>query len=462
VDWKNESLDRLFNPQAIAVVGASDKPERLGALTLKAVENYQGKIYPVNPRINKIGSMQCYPSISSIPDQIDLALISVRGGLVPQSLEDAATVGVRAAVVFAAGYKELGDDGEKEQKKIKVLVDEAQIAVIGPNCLGAGNIKRDLNATFFPHPVPMKKGGVSIISQSGGVCGLMLYGAADADVGISKFASVGNRVNIDFHDLLRYLREDQETNTICLFIEGTELAREMYDEMTLTTPKKPVLVLKVGKTPVARQAAHSHTGSLAGDPDLYSAAVRQAGGLEVDSIMDMMDTAKILSTTSKRPRSNQVGIITHTLGIALIAAQTLEEKGAILPMPPKDVQVKIEKLLEMPMEIPIKNPIDLLAKGWAEPRVFAQAFEYLIKDNTYDSIVTVFAPNFLEGIGGGMPIEEIIKSSERSDKLILSILSSPVTRTPPGQKELESAGIPVFVNPQRAGKALANVLRLSR
>jgi acetyltransferase len=462
VDWKNESLERLFNPDSIAVVGASDRSERLGALALVAIQTYSGKKFAVNPRLQNVGNIPCFPSISAIPEPIDLALICVRGPLVPQAIEDAANAGVRAAIIFAAGFKELGSQGEIEQKRIKKLANDSKIAVIGPNCLGAGNIRLDLNATFFPHPVAIRKGRVSIVSQSGGVCGLMLYRAADANVGVSKFVSVGNRVNIDFPELLCYLREDSETDTICLFIEGTELGREMYDEMIITTPIKPVLVFKVGKTPVSRQAALSHTGSLAGQPELYSAAVKQAGGIEFDSVMEMMDTAKILSLSKKRPKGKNVAIVTHTLGIALIAAQTLEENNIPLPQPSIDIQTKIEKLLEMPMKIPISNPIDLLAKAWAEPDVFGKAFKYIIGDDSYDSVITVFAPNFQEGIGGGMPIREIIEESMSSEKLVISILSSPVTKEPPGKKELENAGIPVFVSPQRAGRALAHVLRLTR
>jgi acyl-CoA synthetase (NDP forming) len=462
VDWKSESLERLFNPKSIVVIGASDKPERLGSLALLALENYEGMKFAVNPRLQKIREIPCYQDVGSIPETVDLALVCVRGPLVPQAIEDIAKAGIRAAVIFSAGFKEIGSQGEIEQDRIKRLVNDAHIAVIGPNCLGAGNIKRNLNATFFPHPVEMRKGGVSIVSQSGGVCGQMLYQAADANVGVSKFASVGNRVNIDFPELLRYLRGDSDTDTICLFIEGTELGREMYEEITLTTSKKPVLVFKVGKTPVSRQAALSHTGSLAGQPELYSAAVKQAGGLEFDSVMDMMDTAKILSLSKKRPTGQNVAIVTHTLGLALIAAQTLEEHGIPLPEPPVEIKKKIEKLLEMPMEIPISNPIDLLAKAWAEPAVFAKAFRYVIQDPSYDSVITVFAPNFQEGIGGGMPITEIIEESKSSEKLVISILSSPVTKEPPGKKELEKSGIPVFVSPQRAGQALANVLRLTR
>ncbi|MFW9847749.1 MAG: acetate--CoA ligase family protein [Candidatus Thorarchaeota archaeon] len=462
MDWKYESLNRLFNPKSIAIVGASDRPERLGALALVSLQTCDCKKFPVNPRLKNIGNYPCFPNITSIPESIDLALICVRGPLVPKAMEDAAKAGVRAAIIFSAGFKELGPQGEIEQERIKALVNKSKIAVIGPNCLGAGNNKIDLNATFFPHPVKMRRGGFSIVSQSGGVCGLMLYSAADANVGLSKFASVGNRVNIDFPDILRYLREDPETEGICLFIEGTELGREMFDEMALTTPVKPVFVFKVGKTPVAREAALSHTGSLAGRPELYSAAIKQAGAIEFDSVMDMMDTAKILSISQKKPTGKNVAIVTHTLGIALIAAQTLEEHNVPLPKPPLDIQDKIEELLEMPMKFPISNPVDLLAKAWAEPDVFAKAFKYIIEEESYDSVVTVFAPNFQEGIGGGMPIKEIIQESKSSDKLVISILSSPVTKEPPGKRELEEAGIPVFVSPQRAGRALANVFRLTR
>ncbi|MFW9907585.1 MAG: acetate--CoA ligase family protein [Candidatus Thorarchaeota archaeon] len=461
MNWKIDSLHHLFNPRNIAVVGASDKPERLGALALLALRGFEGNTFPVNPRISKIGNAQCYASITAIPVQIDLALICVREVFVPQALLDAAQANVPSVIIFAAGYKELGPEGEKEQQRIKQIVDDAKIAVVGPNCLGAGNINLNLNATFFPHPIPVQKGRTAIVSQSGGVCGSMLYSAVDSNLGISKFVSVGNRVNIDFHDLLQFFRDDSETSVICLFIEGTELGREMYQEMLLTTPKKPVLVFKVGKTPVSRQAALSHTGSLAGQPEIYSAAVKQAGGLEVDSIQDMMDTAKILSMTSKRAQSKRVGIITHTLGLALIVAQTLEEKGAILPMPPQETQRKIDAVLDMPIEMEIKNPVDLLAKAWAEPKVFASAFEILMNDDTFDTIVTVFAPNFQEGIGGGMPVREIINSSENSDKLVISIMNAPVGRIPPGQVQLEEAGIPVFASPQRAARALANVIRLS-
>ncbi len=457
--WKIESLDRLFNPKSVAVIGASDKSEKLGALALVALNSFKGEIYPVNPRLSKLNGRRCYPSVSDIPHDVDLAMICLRGGLVYQALSDCANAGVRAAIVLAAGFKELGKEGAAEQRRIKKLVDDAHIAVIGPNCLGAGNVNLDLNATFFPHPIAPRKGKVALVSQSGGVSGLMVYRAVESELGISKFASVGNRVNIDFADLLKYLKDDKETGVICLFVEGTERAREMANEMMQVTKEKPVIVFKVGKTPTARAAALSHTGSLAGEPKLYSGAIKQAGGIEVDSAQDMIDTAKLMSMWDHLPKGRRVAVITHSLGIALIAAQTLEQSGALLPYPSDAIAKPIEELLQMPVHIPIRNPIDLLAKGWAEPDVFARAFEIVANAGEYDAVLTVFSPNYQEGIGGGMPASKIVAVARESRLPTISVLNSPAGLPPKGKDVLEKGGIPFFASPQRAGRALANALR---
>ena len=392
---------------------------------------------------------------------MDLALIAVRAPNVVLAIEDCAKAGVRGAVIFTAGFKELGPAGEEVQSRLLEVADKSHIAVIGPNCLGAGNCMTNLNATFFPHPVPLKGGDVAMVSQSGGVTGLMLYRAADSNIGVSKFASIGNRVNIDFHDMLRYLRNDEETRTICLFVEGTEHAREMYEEMASTTDEKRVLVFKVGKTPVARAAALSHTGSLAGRAELYSASVKQAGGLEVDSVEEMIDTAKVLSICKSLPRGRNVAIVTHTLGIALIAAQTLEEQGVSLPLPSSATVSRIQDMLKMPVDIPIANPVDLLAQGWANPDIFAQALLHVIEEEQYDAAMTVFSPNFKEDIGGGMPIQSVIDAANKSAKPVVSVLVSPDSRRPIGWEELEQNGVTPFSSPQRAARALSNVIELT-
>jgi len=461
MSWKKKSLDRLFNPKAVAVIGASDKREKLGSLALLALNTFEGQVYPVNPRLREIDGQACFSSVRDIEDRIDLALVAVGTQHVLTAVKDCAQVGVGGVVIFSAGFKELGGIGVEHQERVRTLADDAHIAVIGPNCLGAGNIEINLNATFFPHPMPMKAGGTALVSQSGGVTGLMLYRAADSGLGVSKFASVGNRVNIDFNDLIKYLGDDPGTSTICLFVEGTEKAREMVDETALTSHKKPVIFYKVGKTPASREAALSHTGSLAGNSRIYSAAMRQAGAIETNSVAEMIDTAKVISTCSKKPAGKGVAVLTHTLGVALIVAQTLEENGILLRPPSEDAAVLIQQTLDLPIKPPVRNPVDLLAKGWSEPEVFAKAFEIVIREEQYDAVAIVFSPNFQEGIGGGMPADDIVRIAGSVAKPVVAVLSAPYGRKPRESELLERNGIPVFYSPQRAGQALANFLNHS-
>ncbi|TFH04938.1 MAG: hypothetical protein E4H14_13705, partial [Candidatus Thorarchaeota archaeon] len=241
----------------------------------------------------------------------------------------------------------------------------------------------------------------------------------------------------------------------------TEYGREMIDEIKKTSPQKQVIVFKVGKTPSSRDAALSHTGSLAGNSTLYSGAIKQSGAIEVSGISEMIDTAYLLSVCPHRPKGNRVAIVTHTLGIALIAAQTLELNGAILPTPLPDIAKSIQSMLNMPVEIPIKNPIDLLAQGWAQPEIFADAFRKILHEDYFDSVMIVFAPNYQEGIGGGIPIEKIVAAYREVSKPIVSILSSPDCNKPPGYEILEAAGIPFYSSPQRGAKALANIIQMS-
>ncbi|UCE11023.1 MAG: CoA-binding protein [Candidatus Thorarchaeota archaeon] len=456
MNWKSKSLDRLFNPKSIAVIGASDKPYRLGALSLLALTGYDGDIFPVNPRLKTIGNLECHRTVSDIDNEIDLAIIALRAQLVLEALEDCARAEVGGAIVFTAGFKELGPAGEVEQERMKEIANAAELAVIGPNCLGAGNTHRSLNATFFPHPVELRAGTAALASQSGGVTGLMMYRAADADLGVSKFASVGNRVNVDFHDLIRYFREDVETQEICLFVEGTEYAREMHTEIESTSAEKPVIVYKVGTTPSARAAALSHTGSLAGSPELYSASTRQAGGIEVRSIEEMVDTARVFSVLSALPEGRRVAIVTHTLGPSLMAAQELEERGIVLPSPKETTSHTIRELLGL--DIIVGNPIDLLATGWARPDLFATALKIASEEAHFDAIMTVFSPNFQKDIGGGMPVDDVIEASRTSGKPFVSVLVSPDSRRPPGWEELEEGGVPTFSGPIRAARALSNVM----
>ena len=460
--WKDESLQAIFEPEGVAVVGASTNPRKLGSLALRALQSsrFPGLIYPVNPSLGgrRLGGLKAYSSLMEVPDPLDLVLVAVQALRVPEVMEDCAERGVRGAVIFSAGFRELGPAGQELERKVSHIAGRARIGVVGPNCLGVGNIPSRLNATFFPYPAPIKPGGVSLVSQSGGVAGLMLYGAVDAGLGVAKFASIGNRTNLDFPDFIRYLGKDPQTKVIGLFVEGTEEGRRLMKEASHVTPNKPILAYKVGRTKTASRAAVSHTGSLAGRSELYSAAFRQAGIIEVRGISELIDTAKALSLLRQLPRGRRVAIITHTLGPSIIAAEILEERGALLPPPSQQTVDGINRALRLSVNLPIDNPIDLLAVGWARPDIFAQALQLAANENTYDALLTIFSPNYQEDIGGGTPVQALLRVAQESGKPIITVLNSPESQPPPEKRVLEDGGIPVFHSPERGAKVLANVI----
>jgi len=458
--WKIKALHCIFEPTTIAIIGASDKPQKLGSLTLRALQasGFPGRIYLVHPTLQQVGELPVYSRLQDVPEAIDLALIAVQGPRVPQILRDCAENEIHGAVVYSAGFKELGAQGKALQDDIATISNEACIGVVGPNCLGIGNIPRNLNATFFPYPTPINPGKVSLISQSGGVAGLMLYAAVDAQLGIAKFASIGNRVNLDFADFLQYFKQDSETETICLFIEGTEDARCLMEIAQQLSVTKPILAYKVGKTPVAQRATKSHTGSLAGRGALYSSAFRQAGIQEVKGVAELIDTAKALSILPYLPKGNRVACVTHTLGPTIIAAEILETHGIQLPPPNPDTVRGIQNAMGLPLDLPIDNPIDLLALGWARPNIFAKALHLAAQGNQYDAFLTIFSPNFQPDIGGGTPTEGLLRVLRQTKKPIISVLNSPITFPPPEKALLEEGGIPVFTSPARGAIALANII----
>ncbi|MFX0168482.1 MAG: acetate--CoA ligase family protein [Candidatus Hodarchaeota archaeon] len=463
ITWKTKALQAIFEPKTIAIIGASDKPRKLGSLTLRALQasQFPGTIYLVHPTLKKLKDEPVYSRVQDIPDDIDLALIAVQNPHVPQVLTDCAEKAIHGAVIFSAGFKELGLQGKALEDEIARIANDAHIGIVGPNCLGVGNIPRHLNATFFPYPTPISPGKVSLVSQSGGVAGLMLYAAVDTQLGIAKFASIGNRVNLDFADFLQYFKDDPDTEVICLFIEGTEDARRLIDTAHQVTVAKPILAYKVGKTPVAQRATISHTGSLAGRGELYSSAFRQAGIQEVTGVSELIDTAKAISILPYLPHGKRVACVTHTLGPTIIAAEILESHGIELPQPKPETVRGIQQVMGLPIDLPIDNPIDLLALGWARPEIFAKALRLTALSDQYDAFLTIFSPNFQEDIGGGTPTEGLLEVMQEVKKPIISVLNSPTSHPPPEKAILEASGIPVFASPERGAKALANIISYS-
>ncbi|NQU07523.1 MAG: CoA-binding protein, partial [Candidatus Abyssubacteria bacterium] len=274
------TLDRVFNPKSVAIVGASDNPFKMGCRCVTSLLDigFEGGIYPINEKVDSIFDLKTYPTLMDAPGDVDLAIIVVQAKHVPDALNDAARKNAAGAVIITAGFTEIEDkSGALLQAEITRIADAAGIKIVGPNTFGMVNMSAKLNASFTPMFSHVKRGSISMLGQSGGVCHLVAFQAIDENVGMNKVVGLGNRCNLGFPELIQYLGEDDETRTIILYLEGIEEPRPLMDAARKVTLKKPIVGLKVGKSRAASRAVQSHTGSLSGRHSLYYAAFEQAG-----------------------------------------------------------------------------------------------------------------------------------------------------------------------------------------
>ena len=341
-----KNLDAIFSPKSVAVIGASNQPGKVGHDIFRNIlrGGYTGTLYPVNPKAKSVLSVKAYPSLTEIPDEIDLVIVIVSPKLAVKTVEEAVTKGVKGIVIVSAGFKEVGGEGLEMENKIVSMCHDAGIALVGPNCLGVLNPNADtkLNASFSAR-MP-KVGNISFISQSGALCAAVLDFAAVREFGFSKFISVGNKADVDELDLLRYLHEDDDTEVIMIYMEelkrsGEEFITAVKEITSGDVNPKPILVIKSGRTTEGAQAAASHTGSLAGTSAVYDAIFEQAGIIRVDTIDELFDFAgafafKNESATGKLrrkvPNGNRIAIVTNAGGPGIIATDMTISSGLTL------------------------------------------------------------------------------------------------------------------------------------
>ena len=297
VKISSDNLVALFEPKAVAVIGASRRSESVGYAILKNLkkDGFTGKIFPVNPKADEICGINCYKTVNDIPEPFDLAVIIIPSRFVPETLEICGKKGVRSAIVISAGFREVGGEGINLEKQVSEIAKKYNMPVLGPNCLGNLNTdpKISLNASFsrtMPRP-----GNIAFISQSGALCTAILDYAKGENIGFSKFISLGNKADITELKLLQYLKDDPKTDVILMYVEDLvdgrafiNAAREITGDQAKTIP---ILAIKSGRTPQGAKAASSHTGSLMGSDKVYDAIFAQAGVLRIDSVHELFDLA---------------------------------------------------------------------------------------------------------------------------------------------------------------------------
>lgn len=465
-----KNLDAIFCPESVAVVGASAQKGKVGHDIFENIlrGGYTGTLYPVNPKAKSVLSVRCYASLLDIPDTIDLAMIIVPPKVALKSVEDAIKKGVKGIVIVSAGFKEVGGEGLEIENKIVAMCDEANIPVVGPNCLGVINPIQNtkLNASFSAR-MP-KPGNISFISQSGALCTAVLDFAADREFGFSKFISIGNKADVDELDLLRYLHEDDDTEVIMIYQEelkrnGEEFIKAVKEITSGDDRPKPVLVIKSGRTSEGAAAAASHTGSLAGTFAVYEAMFEQAGIIRVDTIDELFDFAgafafKNESATGKLrrkvPNGNRVAIVTNAGGPGIVATDMTISTGLKLAEFSEDT---IEALAShLPAAANLHNPVDVI--GDAASDRYETALDAVIKDENVDGSLVILTPQSMTNVLG--TAEAIARVARRSSKPIMCIFMG-VIDVSAGVKYLREAGIPVFSFPENAAKAFAALYRYS-
>ena len=437
-----EKLSKIFNPQRIAVIGASDREDSVGTKLLRNLigVGYKGVVYPVNPFRPTVHGITAYPNIKRIPRQIDLAIIATPAHTVPQIVEECGTAGVSGIIIVSAGFKEAGEEGEAFEKQILEHKNRYNMRIIGPNSLGVMRPRIKFNASFANKAA--NSGKIAFISQSAALCASVLDWASEAHVGFSAVVSVGSMLDVDFGDLVDYFGTDPQTTSIVLYIESIKNARKFVSATRGFARTKPIIVVKAGRFPESAEAALSHTGALCGEDAVYGAAFRRAGIVRVEAINNLFSCAEALAM-QPNPKGPNLTIISNAGGPGIMATDFLIAKGGKLPALSSKTIHALDSVL--PSYCSTQNPIDILEEATADR--FRKVMEICFKDLNSDGFLIIYTPQ-----GAADPDETakiIVELSTQIKKPILtSLIGEDSCRN--AKRILRKNGIPAFATPEQA------------
>ncbi len=385
--YERQTLDAIFIPKTVAVIGATENPGTVGRTLLwNLISNpFGGTVFPVNPKRTGVLGIKAYPNIASVPEAVDLAVIVTPAPTIPNIVKECVEAGVRGAIIISAGFKETGPGGAELERQILEYASHGNMPIIGPNCLGVMNPLSGLNATFAA--TMARPGKVGFISQSGALCTAVLDWSIKENVGFSSFVSIGSMLDINWGDLIYYLGDDPRTESIVIYMETIGDARGFISAAREVALTKPIIVLKPGRTAGAAKAAASHTGSLTGSDEVLEIAFRRSGVLRVNSIADLFHMAEVLAK-QPRPNGNRLTILTNAGGPGVLATDTLITRGSQLAELSQETMEAFNQLL--PAAWSHNNPVDIL--GDASPERYAKALEIAAKDPNSDGMLVILTP----------------------------------------------------------------------
>jgi len=408
------AIEKMFNPETVAVIGATDSEGSVGRSLMKnlLLGKHKRTIFPVNPNHANVAGLKSYPSVSKIPGHVDLAVIATPAKTVPSLVEECAESGVEGAVIISAGFREVGSDGLRLEEQIREIKRNHDIRILGPNCVGMIRPHLCLNTSFLrDNPEP---GQIAFISQSGALGAAILNWAVSARIGFSLFASLGSTLDIDYGDMIDYLGEDPHTRSIIIYMEDVRNAKKFMSAARGFARTKPIIVLKAGRNPAGAKAASSHTGALAGDYEVYDAAFKRVGVVMVDEIGDLFNCASVLDSRFL-PAGPRLAIVTNAGGPGVLAADAIvSQRGVLAELTEESLRTLDSKL---PPYWSHGNPLDII--GDADIERYETAVRTCVSDPHVDGLLVIYTP---QGTTDPMAIAEaVVRIAADRRKPILTV-----------------------------------------
>lgn len=446
----------FFNPNSIAVIGASEKPGVGKAIFSNIVNGYNGKIFPITPSNPTVMGITAFKSVLDVPENIDLAVIATPNKIVSQVMEEVGKKKIKAAIIVSAGFKEVDENGAKLEREIGEIGEKYGTRIIGPNCLGIMSLSKSnmMNATFLK--ITPEFGGIALVSQSGAICAATVEDAIAQGIGFSKVISMGNKVDMDENDILELLADDEETKVIVMYLEDIhdgikfmKIAKKITKEK-----KKPILVLKAGRTPEGAKAAMSHTGALMGSDETYDALLSQSGVIRVDTMQELFEISTAFSKQPIPPSDGGVVIVSNAGGPAIISIDSCSKYGLRMA----DISSsKLEIAKIIPPHGSARNPVDIV--GDADFNRFERVLTEVLANKDVSAIVTMCTPSAT--LDYNDLAKTIIKTSNNSGKTMLAALMG-LAEGEENKKILSDGGIPHFMYAEPAIRTLEAMFRYSR
>ncbi len=447
-------LDHFFSPSSIAVIGASRSPGKVGHDLLKNMVNFgfQGKVFPVNPTADEVLGLRCYPRVLDIAEPVDLAVVIVPPPAVLEAIEQCGEKRIDSAVVITAGFKETGPEGARLERELARLARQYGVRILGPNCVGLIDTLSRVNASFASGtPLP---GGLGFFSQSGALCIAILDWALGANIGFSKFVSLGNKADINEVDLISALAEDEQTKVILGYLEGIADGGRFMAVAREVVPRKPIIIIKSGVTSAGAKAASSHTGALAGSDRAFEAAFKQTGVIRARSVAELFNYA-LAFANQPLPKGPNLAIVTNSGGPGIIAADAADRTDLELITLQKKTTDELRTFL--PKMASFYNPVDILGDAPAER--YRRALELVVADEKVDAVLVLLTPTAVVDVAAvAQGVAGVARGSEKP--IFASFMGG--VGVAEGRRIMREAGVPNYDYPEDAVASLNTMLSQQR